>query len=308
MKNWSIPTGHKPRCWCALVVAGALIGGAVAGCGKVKDELEAGSNSNWFRLCDDGASCGRGLECWCGVCTAVCSSDGSCEASSACIAPDSACGPSAIENACAIPCRTENDCLAALGSDAFCRAGICALPGALGSAGDQISADLREVAPDSAPAAMDPDLAPPPDDDTPPMEPVACSLVGCPVPLLLSILASNGMWLDGDYALSLSLNDGQTVDCTFQIPEATPDIAEFVSCSRTVQFMLGGGELSVWIDETPSNLAVVLSRDGTMLLDVSQAIAYREFYINDPRCGPACQRAEVISITFLQSRGDAGVP
>jgi hypothetical protein len=69
----------------------SLGAGLVAGCGKVAEPDQLGGETHWLRTCSEPGDCGSELECWCGVCTAVCDDDATCGA----IVDDARCVPRA---------------------------------------------------------------------------------------------------------------------------------------------------------------------------------------------------------------------
>ena len=103
---------------------GALVFGAAAlvSCGK-SDTAESGE-THFLRFCDDD-TCGDGMTCLCGVCTATCSSSSECgglASGASCEASSASCGGG--DGVCDFTCDGAEDC-AELGASYACVSGSC---------------------------------------------------------------------------------------------------------------------------------------------------------------------------------------
>jgi len=85
---------NRSNLW-ALVLASSLgLVVALGGCGKVSSEPSLGGETHWLRNCVDGAACGAGLECLCGVCTTACTDDASCDR----VGAGASCSPASVSS------------------------------------------------------------------------------------------------------------------------------------------------------------------------------------------------------------------
>jgi hypothetical protein len=113
--------------WLLLVSALLL----ACGCDGEATGPTAGSETHFLSWCSSAGSCGEGLDCLCGVCTASCSATASCAslaASAECLAvgsrpADQAC-PDAVAAFCEVACSVDADC-APLGGAHRCDRGFC---------------------------------------------------------------------------------------------------------------------------------------------------------------------------------------
>jgi hypothetical protein len=119
------------------VIGGGLFGLAVfAACGG-ESKITAGGASDWLSACASNADCSGALECWCGVCTKVCTETSDCAklSKNAGCAPalaSAVCGATPREIGCLLPCNADDDCKT-VSPENRCVAGVCtSFPGADG--------------------------------------------------------------------------------------------------------------------------------------------------------------------------------
>lgn len=107
------------------VKVAAVLAFLLSSCGGVTDVASGvGSNTNWLSPCSDGASCGGGLSCLCGVCTVSCA-DARCSGNTECVVPSHDTCQSTLEPVCLALCSSDASCVAALGEGFACVAGRC---------------------------------------------------------------------------------------------------------------------------------------------------------------------------------------
>jgi hypothetical protein len=156
--------------WASVVLAGL----SMDACASEGDDERLGGESHWFAACSSDADCSDG-HCLCGVCTAPCFSDATCDGprESACVdaATNAALGSCAGlprgGAICLAVCESDGEC----GSELRCRGGSC-LPSSLGAPDASVSD-----------GGMSDDAAPPP---------TAAPLRGLPPPPLAGTFESGG--------------------------------------------------------------------------------------------------------------------
>jgi hypothetical protein len=104
---------------------------ALTGCRSEDVRPTTGSETHFLSRCDDGDSCGEGLECLCGVCTRACERASDCSAvaaSAACRAledrPSELSCSAPVEASCEVSCSAQADCVP-LGDGYRCDRGLC---------------------------------------------------------------------------------------------------------------------------------------------------------------------------------------
>jgi hypothetical protein len=100
-------------------------------CGSTSTD-PTGGETHFLKVCDpQGADCGEGLACLCGVCSVSCAADTACEghASAQCLAAGDAatCAGAESANYCDVSCRLDADC-AAISPTHRCEQGRCRAP------------------------------------------------------------------------------------------------------------------------------------------------------------------------------------
>jgi hypothetical protein len=130
---------NSPKAWRLLralscFVLAALIAGLACSDTHATD---INGETHFLKLCrTDGAACGNGLSCLCGVCTRACEAitDCSAHASAECVEPLSCAAEDPVRR-CDVRCGTDADCRA-LSSAHRCQSGFCRAPsGFEGAAG-----------------------------------------------------------------------------------------------------------------------------------------------------------------------------
>lgn len=146
-----------------------------------------------------------------------------------------------------------------------------------------------------------------------------CTLIGCQDQLSFELRPSQGVWADGMYELTFSVDDVSHV-CSFQLPADLPDEGSgygSISCdggessidviqdSDCVEVHSGGAvgqsctpipghyKVAASFAGTPTNLKLNLSRDGTVLLHGESTPTYVARSPNGEGCGPVCRQATV---------------
>jgi hypothetical protein len=119
----------------ATVTVGLAVLAAAIGCSSSDSagspDVNPDSETNWLRVCDMDADCGRGLSCICNTCTRTCNSD-ACTAVSLkaeCVTPaptalSAACPGAPRAPLCTRSCSRDADCTA-LGAALRCVGGAC---------------------------------------------------------------------------------------------------------------------------------------------------------------------------------------
>ena len=102
---------------------------AIGGCAKTTPP-SVGGETNWLKLCTDGAGCARG-SCVCGVCTIECRANSECSGNfaGACVSGQDDTGRQACDSPASEPpaglclpaCKSDGQC----GSSFACRSGVC---------------------------------------------------------------------------------------------------------------------------------------------------------------------------------------
>jgi hypothetical protein len=109
-----------------IVIASSFVAAIATACATMNSS--SGSNSNWLAICADDSQCTGSLECWCGVCTKVCTTASDCSSLTlATCDMDRAlaiCGGPATKLGCTVGCKNDEDCKS-LGADTRCSEGSC---------------------------------------------------------------------------------------------------------------------------------------------------------------------------------------
>jgi hypothetical protein len=149
----------------------------------------------------------------------------------------------------------------------------------------------------------------------------SCTEIGCRDSASLSLQTADNHWTSGDYELTIVAGDTSTT-CTFRLPEDLPPmgspkplncdpsigsdvsvLSQVYTCTETrtkdavsqsCTPVADEYTLEVMLPGTPSDVVLRLDRDGTTLVDQTQALTYKESRPNGPDCGPVCQQASVV--------------
>jgi hypothetical protein len=117
----------------------------------------------------------------------------------------------------------------------------------------------------------------------------SCTDIGCASGLTVNVRPASGTWADGDYELSAGAEQ-----CTFSIPRDVPSVGSgTLDCYRRTSGGVGPSGLQLTFEGTPETLAVVLTRDGTAILDETSTPSYAESQPNGPDCGPHCRQGSL---------------
>jgi hypothetical protein len=149
-----------------------------------------------------------------------------------------------------------------------------------------------------------------------------CTAVGCADGASVTVRSADGSWADGQYSLTITV-DGRVHICDTALPQdlatqpgqvttltCTPALSAVVlpevTCTETRNGdgvsqscvpIAGRRFFTIDVPATPSQLEVVMQRDGTELLRETRTLKYEEVYPNGPECGPACRQAAVTLTT-----------
>lgn len=148
----------------------------------------------------------------------------------------------------------------------------------------------------------------------------SCTTAGCLSGVGISVRTSDGTWADGAYTLTIT-HDGTPHTCVLNLPEDRlgPGSLTEWSCEPTLG--VPGASfpqdatceehrtadaisqsctpipdhytVEAFVQGTPKNVTIALTRDGTTLLDQSVAPSYSDNYPNGKDCEPVCQGASV---------------
>jgi hypothetical protein len=134
----------------------------------------------------------------------------------------------------------------------------------------------------------------------------SCTIMGCMDQARLTFRPAGGAWTAGSYDLSVTV-DGVERRCAFSVPEVLPAprngrslcepalplyIQSEVTCTeQSCTPIPDRYSASLTLEGTPSVLAVVIERDGEVILDETPALEYRSLRPNGPDCDPLCRQA-----------------
>lgn len=124
-----------------------------------------------------------------------------------------------------------------------------------------------------------------------------CTDVGCAPSVALEIKTADGTWPDGVYVIELNAGGAPTRTCSMTLPDDIPEsgAANFIGCGLALSpdQVPDHYTLRSSFDSTSRTLGVRITRDGALLLDDTQTIAYEDTRPNGPDCGPVCKNAAV---------------
>ncbi len=146
---------RRASCGAARALMTAWLSAILAFACAADGGRSTGGETHFLSLCVESESCGDGLSCICGVCTAPCSNDDGCRAlpEAECVAavPADSCA-SAPARSCDVQCLDNADC-SSVSASHRCESGLCRIPSGVTPEPDE--QDSGVDAPDAA--TSDPD-------------------------------------------------------------------------------------------------------------------------------------------------------
>jgi hypothetical protein len=142
----------------------------------------------------------------------------------------------------------------------------------------------------------------------------SCTEIGCGDQARLTLRPKGGEWLPGAYEMSVTV-DGVERRCAFSVPAdlpeprtgrslCEPELPLYIQPETTCTEYRDGNSISqsctpiperysasFTLDGTPPALAIVVERDGAVILEQTPALEYRSLRPNGPDCDPLCRQA-----------------
>lgn len=132
-----------------------------------------------------------------------------------------------------------------------------------------------------------------------------CDPIQCKSGVWVTASTNGDVWDAGEYELKVTY-DGEEESCSFSLPEYVPtsQVSVYLDCGPRVRASLfalsdctsgcslnDGMELELFLDATPEELSIELTRDGDTALSDERTVEYDEIYPRGPECGGGCQQS-----------------
>jgi hypothetical protein len=132
-----------------------------------------------------------------------------------------------------------------------------------------------------------------------------CTLIGCGFPFEVMLQSDPVGWSPGKYTVAV-IADGAMGSCDLTFPLGSCQNAP--TCTGAHDWFLGyvgcaspadqQSIRSVGFNTAPTNVELVVDRDGQRLSDSVFSPTYHSYEVNGPGCGPSCQAAPAATISI----------
>jgi len=132
-----------------------------------------------------------------------------------------------------------------------------------------------------------------------------CEPIECKSGVWVVASPSDDLWGSGEYELKVTY-DGEEESCSFTLPKHLPSsrVSIYLDCAPRVRASLyalsdctsgcslsDAMELELFLDATPDELSIELSRDGESALSDSRTVEYEQIYPRGEACGGGCRQS-----------------
>ncbi len=131
-----------------------------------------------------------------------------------------------------------------------------------------------------------------------------CEPIECANGVWVTAAPEGDVWDAGEYELTVAY-DGEVESCSFELPKALPTsrVTIYLDCGPRVRaslFALGdctscsindGVELQLFLDATPEELSIELTRDEETVLSDTRGVDYEQIYPRGEECGGGCRQS-----------------
>ena len=155
-----------------------------------------------------------------------------------------------------------------------------------------------------------------------------CDPLDCQSAVKVVVSPKGDIWEQGEYELTVTFDD-ESESCSFELPKHVPrsDATIWLSCGPRVTASLyalsdctgdcsleNTMELQLFLDATPRELSITLTRDGEVALSNNRTVEYEQLYPRGPECGGGCRQSsfslvvgeDVDGSSSAGAGGDAG--
>ena len=132
-----------------------------------------------------------------------------------------------------------------------------------------------------------------------------CDPIECKDGVWVTASPDGDIWDAGEYELKVTY-DGEEESCRFTLPDYVPTtrVSVYLDCGPRVRASLfalsdcdsgcslsDAMELEVFLDATPDELSIELTRDGDTALSDTRTVEYDEIHPRGPECGGGCRQS-----------------